>query len=242
MGVPVNSGRAYRYTLVAIVASASLILTGCGPKDSGPASSSAAPPASASSGPTSSSPAKSPLPSAAAGQAISGDTAIGPLGDPCALLTVAEVEAGTGYKVTAVTRGPVTTGSRGPMQNCVYSTNGPSLVGPLASALGAMAGQDPTAISKAVTAAGGLVGITLTKVDTSNPGPGPTADGTQTEPGVNVRVVTGLGPYAAVITLPSGAVAMAAKDQTAIMLMVLIDGPIGGDGVESMLRSAYGKA
>jgi hypothetical protein len=239
----VNTGRAYRYTLVAIVASASLILTGCGPKDSGPASSSAKPPASASSAPTSSSPAKSPLPSAGAGQAISGETAIGSLGDPCALLTVAEVEAGTGYKVTTVTRGALTMGSDGvPMQNCVYLTNGPSLVGPLASALGAMAGQDPAAISKAVTAAGGLVGITLTKADTSSTSPSPTDGGTQTEPGVNVRRLTDLGPSAAVVTLPSGAVAFAAKDQTVIMLMILIDSPIGGDGVESMLRSAYGKA
>ncbi len=235
-----NKGRAYRYTLVAIIASASLILTGCGPKNSGPASSSAKPPASANSAPTSSSPAKSPLPSAGASQAISGETAIGSLGDPCALLTVAEVEAGTGYKVTAVTRGPVTAGSHGPMQNCVYSTNGPSLVGPLASALGAMSGQDPTAVSSAVAAAGGLVGITLTQADTSSTGA--TGGGTQTEPGVTVRKLTDLGPYAAVITLPSGAAAFAGKNQKAIMLMVLIDGPIGGDGVESMLRSAYGKA
>jgi hypothetical protein len=105
-----------------------------------------------------------------------------------------------------------------------------------------MSGEDPTAVSSAVTAAGGLVGITLTKADTSSTSSGSTGGGTQTEPGVNVRRLTDLGPYAAVITLPSGAAAFAAKDQTAIMLMVLVDGPIGGDGVESMLRSAYGKA
>jgi hypothetical protein len=174
--------------------------------------------------------------------AIQGETAIGPFGDPCALLTADEVSAATGFTVTGITRGKVTTSSTGPSQNCVYLTDGPSLVGPLASALGAMSGQDPTAVSDAVTAAGGLVGVTLSGVDpndaTADPGD---TSGDPTEPGVGVKRITDLGPSAAVITLPSGAAAFAAKGTTVLMLMVLIDGQISADGTEQMLRSAYGK-
>ena len=151
-----NAGRISRYALVSIVASTSLLVAGCGPKDSGPTSSAI--------GPTPTSTVASATPSASAaasGMAIQGETAIGALGDPCALLTAAEVEAGTGYHVTGITRGTITTGDTGPSQNCVFLTDGPSLVGPLASALGAMSGQDPTAVSDAVNAAGGLVGVTL---------------------------------------------------------------------------------
>lgn len=174
--------------------------------------------------------------------AIQGETAIGALGDPCALLTAAEVEAGTGYHVTGITRGTITTGDKGPSQNCVFLTDGPSLVGPLASALGAMSGQDPTAVSDAVNAAGGLVGVTLmpTDPDTSNAAP---SDGSSDSPNpdVGVRMVPDLGASAAVISLPSGAAAVAAKDSTTLMLMVLIDDAIDPGGVEQMLRSAYGR-
>jgi hypothetical protein len=173
--------------------------------------------------------------------AIQGDTAIGPFGDPCALLTAAEVSKATGFTVTGVTRGKVVTNDTGPSQNCVFLTNGPSLVGPLAAALGAMSGQDPTAVSSAVTAAGGLVGVTLTGIDPTKAtaAPGDSGAGTS-EPGVTVKQLTDLGPSAAVITLPSGAAAFAAKGTTVIMLMVLIDGKISADGTEQMLRSAYG--
>jgi hypothetical protein len=174
--------------------------------------------------------------------AIQGETAIGPFGDPCALLTAAEVSSAVGFTVTGITRGKALTNDTGPSQNCVYLTNGPSLVGPLASALGAMAGQDPTAVTNAVNAAGGVVGITLTGVDpsaaTANPGD---SGAGSTEPGVTVKQIKDLGTYAAVITLPSGGVAFAAKGTTAIMIMVLIDGQISADGTEQMLRSAYGK-
>jgi len=230
----VNAGRRNRVAAVSLVATLSLLLAGCGPKDSSPTSSGTGPTASAAGGATTGTNAQ--------GMAVQGETAIGPFGDPCALLTAAEVGTATGFTVTAVTRGKVITSSKGPSQNCVYLTTGPSLVGPLAAALGAMAGQDPTAVSGAVAAAGGLVGITLTGVDPSKATAASGNSGTgSTEAGVGVKMLTDLGPYAAVISLPSGAAAFAAKGTTAITVMVLIDGKISADGTEQMLRSAYAK-
>ena len=229
-----NAGRRNRVAVVSLVASLSLLLAGCGPKDSSPTS-------SGTSSPTSSAAGGAAGGTTNQGMAIQGETAIGPFGDPCALLTAAEVSSATGFTVTGVTRGKVTGTGANAAQNCVFLTNGPSLVGPLAAALGAMTGQDPTAVSNAVTAAGGLVGITLTAADTSTNTAAPTGSGADsTEPGVTVKRITDLGPYAAVISLPSGAAAFAAKGTTAIMLMVLIDGSISADGTEQMLRSAYG--
>lgn len=231
-----NAGRRNRVAVVSLVASVSLLLAGCGPKDSSPTS-------SGTSSPTSSAAAGAPAGPDTFGLAITGETAIGPFGDPCALLTVAQVESGSGYTVTGVTRGKVTGTGPDASQNCVYLTNGPSLVGPLAAALGAMTGQDPTAVSDAVTAAGGLVGITLTVADPATQDTAaPTDSGAgSTEPGVTVKQLTDLGPYAAVVALPSGAAGFAMKGSTVIMLMVLIDGNISADGTEQMLRSAYAK-
>ena len=229
-----NAGRMRGIAAVSLVASISLLLAGCGPKDPSPTSSNAGPTSSAAGGATAA--------PDASGLAVQGETAIGPFGDPCALLTAAEVGTATGFTVTAVTRGKVITSSKGPSQNCVYLTTGPSLVGPLAAALGAMAGQDPTAVSSAVTAAGGLVGVTLSGVDPNDASADPGNSGSDsTEPGVGVKRITDLGPSAAVITLPSGAAAFAAKGTTLLMLMVLIDGQISADGTEQMLRSAYAK-
>ncbi len=229
-----NAGRRNRVAVVSLVASLTLLLAGCGPKDSPSTSSSGAPTSPAAGGATAA--------PGTSGLAIQGETAIGPFGDPCALLTAAEVSAATGFTVKAITRGKALTNDTGPSQNCVYLTDGPSLVGPLASALGAMAGQDPKAVSSAVSAAGGLVGVTLTGVDpTKTTGAAASSGAGSTQAGVTVKQLTDLGPYAAVIALPSGAAAFAAKGSTAIMLMVLIDGKISADGTEKMLRSAYGK-
>ena len=229
-----NAGSRNRVAVVSLVASLTLLLAGCGPKDSTSTSSSGAPTSPAAGGATAA--------TDTSGLAVQGETAIGPLGDPCSL-TVADVEAATGYKVTTIKRGAATTDSAGPTQNCVYLTTGPSLVGPLASALGAMAGQDPTAITNAVNAAGGVVGITLMTADNSTDTAAPTDSGApSTEPGVTVKKLTDLGPYAAVIALPSGAAGFAAKGSTVVMLMILIDGKISADGTEKMLRAAYSKA
>jgi hypothetical protein len=206
---------------------------GCGPKDSSPSSTGSGPTSTAAGG-TTAEPNTS-------GLDIQGETAIGPFGDPCALLTADEVSAATGFTVTGITRGKVTGNDTDPAQNCVYLTDGPALAGAMAGALGAMAGQDPTAVTNAVNAAGGLVGVTLSGVDPADSTPDPEDSGdNSTEPGVGVKMITDLGPSAAVITLPSGAAALAAKGTTVLMLMVLIDGQISADGTEQMLRSAYG--
>jgi hypothetical protein len=230
----VNAGRRNRVAVVSLVASLTLLLAGCGPKDSTSTSSIGAPTSPAAGGATAA--------TGTSGMAIQGETAIGPFGDPCALLTAAEVSSAVGFTVTGETRGKVTGTGVNASQNCVFLTNGPSLVGPLASALGAMAGQDPTAVSNAVKAAGGVVGITLTGVDPSAATAAPGASGAgSTEPGVTFKMIPDLGPDAAVGTLPSGAVGFAAKGTTGLILMVLIDGKISADGTEQMLRAAYGK-
>jgi hypothetical protein len=174
--------------------------------------------------------------------AIQGDAAIGPLGDPCALLTADEVSKATGFTVTAVTRGKATTNDKGPLQNCVYLTNGPSLAGPLAAALGAMAGQNSSTVATAVKAAGGVVGVTLSTVDPTKVAAAAGQSGAgSTQAGVTVKQLTDLGAFAAVISLPTGSAAFAAKGSTAITVMVLIDGKISADGTEQMLRASYAK-
>jgi hypothetical protein len=230
----VNTGRRNRIAVVSLVASLSLLLAGCGPKDSTPTSSGSSPTASAAGGASAGTDTQ--------GLAIQGETAIGPFGDPCALLTAAEVSSAVGFTVTGETRGKVIGTGANATQNCVFLTNGPSLVGPMAAALGAMSGQDPTAITNAVNAAGGIVGITLSVADASM-ATGSVADSGSgsTEPGVAVKPLPDLGAAAAAISLPSGGVAFAVKGTTVIMLMVLIDGKISTDGTEQMLRSAYGK-
>lgn len=227
-----NAGQSSRFALVSILACTSLVLAGCGPKEPDPSPSGSNPT------PTTA----GPLPADDSGMAIQGETEIGPLGDPCVLLRVAEVEAGTGFHVTAITRGVLTSDDSGPSQNCVYLTDGPALVGALATALGAMSGQDPSAVAGAIDAAGGLVGITLTATDPETSNSGSSDDESDTSnPEVNIRMVANLGLGAAVILPPSGAAGFAASESTTIMLMVLIDGAANGDGVEQMLRSAFGR-
>lgn len=224
-----------RIAVVSLVASLSLLLAGCGSKDPSPTASAASPTSSASAT------GGAPDVTDAQGMAVEGETAIGPFGDPCALLTAAEVASATGFTVTGIARGEVINNDSGPAQNCVYVTDGPALAGPLASALGAMSGQDPTALTNAVNAAGGLVGITLTGVD---PDDIPTADDTGEDggdPGITVTMLTDLGPSAAVVSLPNGSAGVAAKGTTQVMLMVLIDGQTSAGGTEQMLRSAYGR-
>jgi hypothetical protein len=230
-----NTGRRNRIAMVSVVAGVTLLLAGCGPKASGPTSSGTTKPMSSA--------AAAPAAGGTTdlGMAIQGETAIGPLGDPCSL-TVADVEAASGYKVTEIKRGAITSSTSGPSQNCVYLTSGPALVGPLASALGAMAGLDPTAVTNAVNAAGGIVGITLMTADKSTGTAAPADSGVpSTEPGVTVKKLTDLGPYAAVVALPSGAAGFAEKGTTVVALMVLIGGTINPAGTEQMLRASYAK-
>lgn len=169
---------------------------------------------------------------------VGGSTTIGALGDPCTLLTVAEVESATGHHVIAVSRGePRTDGSSPASQTCVWVTDGPASTS-MTGLIGAFGG-DASAV-ETLSTTGGPVGITLTQADTTS---GSTDSGTP-DPNnpVQIVMVPALGPDAAVVVLPEGGAGFAAgSGSKVVMLMVLLGETFTADQLTSLLSPAVGR-
>ena len=175
------------------------------------------------------------------GLKITGETVIGNIGDPCSLLTAAQISSALGHKVVAIARGKQQKDGAGAIgQTCSYLTDGPSLVGPAASMLGALAGgTDTKALQDGIAKAGGIFGVVLQPVDpkTASPDNGQDAP----NPEIQIRKVTGIGDNATVLTPPQGGFAIAVKGTTSVWLMDLLGDKQSLDSLEKLLKSAYGK-
>lgn len=160
----------------------------------------------------------------------------GALGDPCALLTPADVTAAMGQHVLGIRRIAAQTDSDGQLsQQCVYLTDGtPMDVSSLAIVAGLSGGGTTPKLS------GGGIGVTLEKLDK----PYSKDDADPIPP--SARLIPGLGDFALVIANPGGAkgvggAGIATKGTTGVFMMDLEGRKVQQSELEALLRAIVGR-
>jgi len=164
---------------------------------------------------------------------------VGDAGDPCLLLTPADVQAAFGQTVSAVRRLKATTDEDGVSQQCVLVTSGPAMNGPGMAALSTMAkalgGQKVDA-----QPASAAIGVTLVKrptvMDMNDPG-----DGDPLPP--NAKKLPDVGQGGVIISPPAGAVGVALIDpHRGVYIMDLEGRAVPLAEMEKLLRAAVAHA
>lgn len=170
---------------------------------------------------------------------IGGVQEIGPLGDPCALLSISDVEDALGVAVLAVARGKLDADEG---QTCAFAVDAPGVTAGLPPNLG----LDPSVgtlgpFMAAFEQAGksGVFGVHLGVVD---PADIDSADSDE-EPDPNVTIdKVDIGFDGIVVTTPNGGSAMTWDGiRVQILLMDLITGTPDADALTDLLRTAYGQ-
>jgi hypothetical protein len=207
-------------TLLAVLATgaATLLLAGC-PSKSGPT-----PQTSGTSG--------SP-PAATAGGLVAEGASPGTGGDPCALITAAEIQAAVGQSVTKITRLPVDSDSDGTSQQCLFATNGTPPSGAAAALLAQMAAGFGVGSGSSFTSAG--IGVIL-HVAAGSGSPEP-VDTSELPPGA--KVIAGLGDFAVAVPSPlsAGGAAICAVGNRALIIIAIEGRATPVDQLEALLRA-----
>jgi len=170
---------------------------------------------------------------------ISGVQEIGPLGDPCALLSISDVEDALGVAVLAVARGKLGADEG---QSCAFAVDAPGVTSGLPPNLGldpseGTLGPWSAAIEQA--GKGGVFGVRVLVVDPADMTTDPGDD--EPDPAVTVTKVD-VGHDGIVVVTPNGGTAFTwdgIREQ--IMLMDLITGTPDADALTDLLRTAYGQ-
>lgn len=204
-----------------------LALAACGPNDTPSQTQS-----QASSGTT----APSQTPPSDTG-AVTGEP-VGPVGDPCALLTPADVKAAFGQDVLATKRLKPHTDEDGTTQQCAISTSGTPMDTSAFATLNAMAsGMSGQNVDLPPVAAIGVVLASYSKpVDLSEwKSVGGLPPGS--------KQLTGVGLAAIIIALPKGAVGFVVLTPTTGFYIYDLEGrAVPAAEMEKLLRAAAGRA
>jgi hypothetical protein len=160
-------------------------------------------------------------------------------GDPCALVTAADVTA-YGEAVKSMKRLKVSTDEDGTTQQCALVISGPPMAGPGIKALTAMGqamGGDPnaTGVDSAGSAVIGVVLQQLSKaLDKGELGAGDLPPG--------AKIVTGVGDFGMVFPSPAvGGLAIGLKGQRGVWIMALEGKKLTTDQLEVLLRAAVSR-
>lgn len=196
-----------------------------------------------------SSPTASPSPSGAGGDdgdgggeddyPIGGVQEIGPLGDPCALLSISDIEDALGVAVLAVARGKLDADEG---QMCAFAIDAPGVTSGLPPNLGLDPSEGtlgPFMVAFEAAGKGGAFGVQLGVVDPADIDSGPGDD----EPDLDVTIdKVDVGFDGTVVTTPNGGSAFTWDGiRVQILLMDLITGTPDADALTDLLRTAYGQ-
>lgn len=169
-----------------------------------------------------------------AGGAVTGPAAMAG-GDPCALLTPADVRAAFGQTVSKTRRLDASTDEDGTTQQCALVTNGTPMSGAAFGALSAMASG---VSGKKVSAepSGSAIGVTLMSLSR----PATAEDLAAEEKPVGTKVIDGLGLFAAVFVLPGdGGFAYGLASPTKGVIIYDLEGrKVAADDMAALLRAA----
>ena len=170
---------------------------------------------------------------------IGGVQEIGPQGDPCALLSISDIEDALGVAVLAVARGKLDADEG---QTCAFAVDAPGVT----SGLPPNMGLDPSEgtlgpFMVAFEAAGksGVFGVHVGVVDPNDIA----SSGPDDEPDPNVTITkVDIGFDGTVVTTPNGGSAFTWDGiRQQILLMDLITGTPDADALTDLLRTAYGQ-
>jgi hypothetical protein len=196
------------------------------------------------------SPTASPSPAGAGGDdgdgggdddyPIGGVQEIGPLGDPCALLSISDIEDALGVAVLAVARGKLDADEG---QTCAFAVDAPGVTSGLPPNLGLDPSEGtlgPFMVAFEAAGKSGVFGVHLGVVDAADMD---STDPGDDEPDPNVTITkVDVGFDGIVVTTPNGGSAFTwdgIRVQT--MLMDLITGTPDADALTDLLRTAYGQ-
>jgi hypothetical protein len=173
------------------------------------------------------------------GDPIGGVPEIGPLGDPCKLLSRDDVEDALGVKVLAIARGKLGADEG---QMCAYAVDAPGVTSGLPPNLGLDPSEGtlgPFMVAFEEAGKGGAFGVHLGVVDPNDIDSGPGDD----EPDPNVTITkVDVGFDGVVVTTPNGGSAFTWDGiRVQILLMDLITGTPDADALTDLLRTAYGQ-
>lgn len=173
------------------------------------------------------------------GDPVSGATDIGPLGDPCALLSKSDIEDALGVTVIGIARGKLGADEG---QSCAYAVDAPGVTSGLPPNLGLDPSEGtlgPFMVAFEKAGKGGVFGVRLVVVDpkdidTSDSGDEPDPEMTATK--------VPIGSDGVVAVTPNGGMAMTWDGiRRQIILMDLITGTPDVDALTDLLRTAYGQ-
>ncbi len=170
---------------------------------------------------------------------VGGASEIGPLGDPCALLSRSDIEDALGVKVLAIARGKL-----GPDegQSCAFAVDAPGVTSGLPPNLGLDPSEGTLGPFSAAFEKGGKVGVFGVQLGVADPNDlDPSDSGDQPDPEVKVTKVP-IGFDGTVVVMPNGGTAFTWDGiRVQILLMDLITGTPDADALTDLLRTAYGQ-
>ena len=170
---------------------------------------------------------------------ISGAQETGPLGDPCALLSISDIEDALGVTVLGVARGKLDADEG---QMCAFAVDAPGVTSGLPPNLGLDPSEGtlgPFMVAFEEAGKGGVFGVHVGVVDPADIESDPGDD----DPNPNVTITkVDVGFDGIVAVTPNGGTAFTwdgIREQ--IMLMDLITGTPDADALTDLLRTAYGQ-
>lgn len=170
---------------------------------------------------------------------IGGVQEFGPLGDPCLLLSISDIEDALGVTVLAIARGKLDADES---QMCAYAIDAPGVTSGLPPNLGLDPSEGtlgPFMVAFEAAGKGGAFGVMLGVVDPAKIDSGPGDD----EPDPNVTITkVDVGFDGIVVTTKNGGSAFTWDGiRVQILLMDLITGTPDADALTDLLRTAYGQ-
>ncbi len=170
---------------------------------------------------------------------IGGVQEIGPLGGPCALLSISDIEDALGVAVLAVARGKLDADEG---QTCAFAVDAPGVTAGLPPNLGLDPSEGtlgPFMVAFEAAGKSGVFGVQLGVVDPNDIDTGPGDD--EPDPNVTIDKVD-VGFDGIVVTTPNGGSAFTWDGiRVQILLMDLITGTPDADALTDLLRTAYGQ-